>query len=296
MIARRAVLAALAATGFVCTTIPATALEYPLRPITVIVPASAGGMGETILRSLNERMRISLGQPVIIENVGGASGTIAVGRVARAAPDGYTLVLGNWSTHVANGMVYKLRYDLVNDFEPVALIAKSPLFIAVNKRFPANSLKELITWLNENPGKGSQGTNGPGSIMHLAGILFQKETGTRFAFVPYRGAAATMSDLLAGQIDLDIGLPSEIVPQLRSESIKAFAVTTRNRLAAAPEVPTLAEAGLPGLDISAWNALFAPKGTPKTVSKAQCRYHPGLSQPASTRASCGVRSGASVRR
>jgi tripartite-type tricarboxylate transporter receptor subunit TctC len=279
MIARRALPAALAV-AFVCAARPATALEYPLRPITIVVPASAGGMGETILRGLNERMRVSLGQPVIIENVGGASGTIAVGRVARAVPDGYTLVLGNWSTQVANGIVYKLRYDLVRDFDPITLIAKSPLLIVARKSMPADDLKQLIAWLRANPDKASQGTNGPGSIMHMAGILFQKETATRFSFVPYRGAAASMNDLLAGQIDFAIGLPSEIVPQFRAGTIKAFAVTARNRLAAAPDVPTVIEAGLPGLDISAWNGLFAPKGTPNLIiAKLNAAIIEALAEP-----------------
>jgi tripartite-type tricarboxylate transporter receptor subunit TctC len=243
----------------------ARAQTYPSRPITIVVPASAGGTGETILRLIAERVRTSLGQPVIIENVGGASGMIGVGRVARATPDGYTLVLVNWSTHVADGIVYKVPYDLLKDFEPIALIARSPLLIVAKKSVPANSLKELITWLKANPDKASQGTNGPGSVMHIAGVFFQKETGTRFGFVPYRGSSAIMNDLLAGQIDMYIGLPSEIVPQLRSGAIKAFAVTTKNRLASVPDIPTANEAGLPQFDVSAWNALFAPKGTPNSV-------------------------------
>jgi tripartite-type tricarboxylate transporter receptor subunit TctC len=266
MITQRAFLTALACVGFgFNAVIAASAQVYPLRPITVVVPASAGGgAGEAMLRMMAERMRASLGQPVIIDNVGGASGQIGVSRVARAAPDGYTLILGNWSTHVANGAVYALTYDLMKDFEPITLIAINPLVIAAKKTMPARDLRELIAWLKANPDKASQGTNGPGSAMHLAGVFLQRQTGTRFAFVPYRGSAG-IPDLTAGQIDMVIDLAASVIPQVLSGDIKAYAVTDKNRLAAAPDIPTVDEAGLPGLYISGWNALFAPKGTPHTI-------------------------------
>jgi tripartite-type tricarboxylate transporter receptor subunit TctC len=266
MITHRAFLAALAGVGFgFSAVIAATAQVYPLRPISVVVPASAGGAGEAMLRMMAERMRVSLGQPVIIENVGGASGMIGVSRVARAASDGYTLILGNWSTHVANGAVYPLTYDLMKDFEPITLIAINPLVIVAKKTMPAKDLKGLIAWLKANPDKASQGTTGPGSAMHLAGIFLQRQTGTRFSFVPYRSPAQRIQDLMAGQIDMAIDLAAQVIPQVLSGDIKAYAVTDKNRLAAAPDIPTVDEAGLPELYISAWNALFAPKGTPHTI-------------------------------
>src|ERR1044072_2547797 len=178
------------------------AQAFPTKPITMVVPVPAGGALDTNARLIAEGMRASLGQPVIIENVTGAAGSIGTGRVARAAPDGYTFGLGTWSTHVANGAVYPLQYDVLGDFEPVAQIAFTPLVIATRKDLPPNSLKELVAWLKANPGMAAQATNGPGSVMHLAGVLFQRETATQFNFVPYRGSAPAMQDLLAGQIDL----------------------------------------------------------------------------------------------
>jgi tripartite-type tricarboxylate transporter receptor subunit TctC len=208
-------------------------------------------------------MRASLGQPIVIENVGGAGGSIGVGRVARAAPDGYTLDVGQWDTHVANGATYPLAYDLMKDFEPVALISSNPFLILARKTLPADDLKGLITWLKANPDKASQAIPTAGS--HVAGILFQKQTDTRFAFVPYRGGGPAMQDLVAGQIDMMIIQAAVALPQVRGGAIKAYAVTARSRFAAAPDVPTVDEAGLPGLHISGWFALFAPKGTPRPV-------------------------------
>jgi tripartite-type tricarboxylate transporter receptor subunit TctC len=204
-----------------------------------------------------------LGKPIVIVNVPGAAGSIGVARIARAASDGYTFGLGTWSTHVANGAVYSLPYDLLDDFEPVALLASSPLLIVARKVIPANDLKEFIEWLKANPEKASQGTNGPGSVMHLAGVLFQKETGTRFQFVPYRGASQVLPDLLAGNIDMYIGLPADLLSHTRTGSIKAYAVAGGRRLPSAPSIPTVDEAGWPGLRVSAWFGFWAPKGTPK---------------------------------
>jgi tripartite-type tricarboxylate transporter receptor subunit TctC len=211
-----------------------------------------------------ERMRVSLGQPVVIENVAGASGSIGVGRVARAAPDGYTLVVGNWSTHVVNGAVYALPYDVLNDFEPVALLVSFYLVIVAKKTAPANNLQEYIAWLKANPDKASAGTTGVGGQGHLAGILFQNITGTRFQQVPYRGNALAMQDLIAGQIDL-IFADQSALAQVRAGSVKALAVTGKNRLLAASDIPTADEAGLAGFALANWNAIFAPKGTPKDV-------------------------------
>jgi tripartite-type tricarboxylate transporter receptor subunit TctC len=238
---------------------------YPSRPITMIVPFAAGGPTDTIARILAEHMRVSLGQPVILENVTGAAGSLGVGRVARAAGDGYTLVIGVWGTHVLNGAIYPLQYDLLKDFEPISLLASNPMVIVAKKVMPAKDLMELIAWLKANPDKASAGTTGTGGASHVAAILFQKETGTRFQFVPYRGLAPAMQDLVAGQIDVMIDNPATSLPQARAGTIKAYATTAKARLAAAPDIPTADEAGLPGFNVSQWTALWAPKGTPKDI-------------------------------
>ena len=243
----------------------APAQGYPSRPVTIVVPFPAGGPGDTVGRILAETMRGALGQPVIIENVSGAAGNIGTGRVARAAPDGYTLVLGYWGTHVVNGAIYTLPYDVVTDFEPIARLPGHPLLIAAKKAMAANDLRELVAWLKANPDAASQGTSGTGSISHVAGLSFQKETGARYRFVPYRGVAPIVQDLVAGHIDLAIASPVASIPQVRAGLIKAYAVTGPTRLANAPEIPTVDEAGLPGLHLSLWQGLWAPKGTPSDV-------------------------------
>jgi tripartite-type tricarboxylate transporter receptor subunit TctC len=210
-------------------------------------------------------MRGWLNQSVIIENVSGASGNIGVGRVARAASDGATLSLGSWPTHVLNAAIFTLPYDPLTDFEPVALVAAQPLFVIAKKALPANDLRELIAWLKANPDKATQGTGGVGATSHVAGVFFQQVSGTRFALVPYRGAGPAMQDLVAGQIDMMIDPASNTLPQVRAGRIKAYAVTEKNRLSAAPEIPTVDEAGLPGFHILNWQGFFAPKGTPTAV-------------------------------
>src|SRR5262249_9010472 len=236
----------------------ARAQGYPSRPITVIVPFPAGGPVDTLGRFISERMRASLGQPVIIENVSGAAGSLGVGRVARAAPDGYTLVMGIWSTHVVNAAIYALQYDVLNDFEPIALLTNNSSLIVAKKTMPAHDLKGLIAWLKANPDTASAGTAGVGSPQHVFGISFQNATGTRFQFVHYRGAAPAMQDLVASQIDMMLADQVTSLPQLRAGNIKAYEFTGRNRLAAAPDVPTADEAGLPGFYTSVWNAIWAP--------------------------------------
>ena len=238
---------------------------YPSRPITMIVPFAAGGPTDTIARILAEHMRVSLGQPVILENVAGAAGSIGVGRVARAAGDGYTLVIGVRGTHVLNGAIYPLQYDLLKDFEPISLLASNPMVIVAKKVMPAKDLMELIAWLKANPDRASAGTTGTGGASHIAAIFFQKETGTRFQFVPYRGLAPAMQDLVAGQIDMMIDNPATSLPQARAGTIKAYATTAKARLAAAPDIPTADEAGLPGFNVLQWTALWAPKGTSKDI-------------------------------
>ena len=243
----------------------AAAQVYPSRPITMVVPFPAGGSTDTIGRIMAEGMRGPLGQSVIVENVGGASGNIAVGRVARAAPDGYTLVLGSWPTHVLNAAIFTLPYDPLNDFEPVSLVAAQPLFIIAKKAMPANDLAEFIAWLKANPDKATQGTAGSGGASHVAGVFFQNATGTRYQMVPYRGSAPAMQDLLAGQIDMMIDLAASSTPQVRAGNVKAYAVTSKNRLAAAPDIPTVDEAGLPGFYVLSWHAIWVPKTTPRDV-------------------------------
>ena len=242
----------------------AHAEDFPSRAIDLIVPAAAGGPTDALARILAERMRASIGQPIVVENVPGAAGSTGVGHVARATPDGYTIVIGLSSTHVVNAAIYTLPYDVVNDFAPIALIANSPHLIVSKNTVPANDLRELIAWLKANPGKALGGTAGIGSPPHIAGIIFQKLTGTTFQFVPYRGAAPAIQDLLAGQIDLFF--PQAFALQfVLAGKIKAYAVMAPTRLRAAPDIPTADEAGAPGLYVSTWYGLWAPNGTPKDV-------------------------------
>ena len=244
----------------------AQAQKYPLRPITLVVPFPAGGPSDVAARLVVDHLRGSLGQPIIIENVSGAAGSIGTGRVARALPDGYTLVLGYWGTHVINGAIYNLPYDVVNDFEPIALLPGQPLLVVSKKAVPASDLSDLIGWLKANGDKASAGTAGIGSIGHVAGLLFQKQTATHFQFVPYRGVAPLMQDLLGGQIDLAFPVPVASIGQIRSGLIKAYAVTASTRLSIAPEIPSAEEAGVPGLHLTLWQGVWGPKGTPKEVS------------------------------
>jgi tripartite-type tricarboxylate transporter receptor subunit TctC len=239
--------------------------SYPSRPVTIVVPFPAGGPSDFAARVLAEKLRARLGQPVVIENVSGGAGNIGTGRVARAAPDGHTLVLGYWGTHVVNGAIHKLQYDVVTDFEPIALLPGQPLLIVANKGMPANDLRGLIDWLRLNPDKATQGTAGIGSIAHVAGLFMQKQTGTKYQFVSYRGVAPVMQDLVAGQIDFAFAAPVTAMAQARAGLIKAYAVTSASRLAIAPEIPTVDEAGVSGLYLSVWQGLWAPKGTPKDV-------------------------------
>src|SRR6266487_1277357 len=243
----------------------AWAQAYPTRPITMIVPFPAGGPTDALARILAEHVRISLGQPVIIENVSGAGGSIGVGRVARAAPDGYTVSIGHWGTHVLNGASYQLQYDVVKDFEPVSLLADTPQWIVARKTLPAKDLRELIAWLKENPGKALVGTVGVGGGGVIAGIYFQESTGTSFPFVPYRGAAPLYQDMLAGHIDFAFGQAASAFVHVRNGNLKAYAVMAKTRWAAAPDIPTIDEAGVAGLYASFWHGLWVPKGVPKEV-------------------------------
>jgi tripartite-type tricarboxylate transporter receptor subunit TctC len=258
----------LAACMLICSSAQqeAGAQAFPTRPINVVVPSGAGGPQDTVARIVTERMQHQLGAPVVIENVPGATGTIGMARVARAAPDGYTLAFSlSFSTHVVNAAVQTLPFDVAKDFEPIALVAESPQIILAKKDLAANTLMQLITWLKANPDKALLGNTGPGSPAQVAGVLFQKLTGTRFQFVSYRSAGQAMQDLVAGHIDLMFTAPIIALPAAQGGKVKTLAVTARNRLAAAPNILTVDEAGLTGLHTAPWFALWAPKGTPPPV-------------------------------
>jgi tripartite-type tricarboxylate transporter receptor subunit TctC len=243
----------------------ARAEEFPARPVTLVSPFPAGGPVDTICRILGEHMQSTLGKAVLVEDTGGAAGSVGVGRVARAAPDGYTLIVGQWSTHVANAAIYKLPYDTLADFQPIALLSNNPALIVGRKDLPANNLKELIAWLKANQATATQGTQGVGGIGHIAGVSFQRQTGTKYEFIPYRGGTPMMQALLAGQVDMLIDTPTTSLPQISAGTIKGFAVMSKTRLVAMPELPTVDEAGVPGLYLLQWNAVWAPKGTPRDI-------------------------------
>lgn len=244
----------------------ANAESYPSRAITLIVPFPPGGPTDSVARIVADRMQVSLGQPMIIENVTGASGSLGVGRAARAVADGYTLSFGTWSTHVINGAIFPLQFDLLRDFEPISLVSDNPLVLISNKNVPARDLQELIAWLKANPGKASSGTAGLATPPSLAAILFQHATETRFQLVHYnRGSGLRMQDLLANRLDLGFEFVAEALPQVRAGSVRAYAVLNDTRLPSLPDVPTVDEAGLSGLYVSSWQAMWAPKGTPASV-------------------------------
>jgi tripartite-type tricarboxylate transporter receptor subunit TctC len=248
----------------------ASAQTYPSRPITVVVPFAAGGPVDVVARVLADPMRKSLGQAVVVDNTTGAGGSIGVGRVARAAPDGYTVSIGHWSTHVVNGAVYSLPYDLLKDLEPVAMIGANPMLIVSKAALPAANLKELIAWIKASREGVNVGTAGPGSGTHISGVYFQNAIGARAQFIPYKGSGPAMQDLIGGQIDMMVDQMSNSLPQVRAGKIKAYAITAKARSAAAPDIPTVDEAGLPGFHISIWYGTWAPRGTPK---EAVARLH-----------------------
>ena len=247
------------------SSVPAAAQSYPSRPINMIVPFPAGGATDTLARFLAEQMRPILGQPIVIENVAGAAGTVGVGRAVRSVADGYALSIGTSTTHMLTGGLYKLQFDLFRDLEPVILIGSEPLLIIGRKNFPAGDLKGLIAYLKANPDGASVGIAGVGATGHLTGISFQKETGTRFTFVPYRGNGPAMQDLLSGQIDFMIEPSSNFRSMLGAGSARPFAVTGKRRLKSSPDIPTADEAGMPGFFASLWYGLWVPKDTPKDI-------------------------------
>ena len=252
-----------AVTGLATST--STAQSYPVKPVTLVVPFAAGGPTDTLARIMSEPMRQALGQIVIVDNTTGAGGTIATGRVARAAPDGYLLVIGHWGTHVVNGAYYTLPFDVLADFAQVAMIASNPQVIVSRLGVPALNLKELVPWVQANQGKALIGTGGVGGASHMSGIYFLNRIGAKLQFVPYRGGAPALQALLSGEIDLYVTQVSSAVAHTRAARIRAYAVTAPTRQAAAPEIPTVDEAGLPGLHTAVWHGIWAPRGTPREV-------------------------------
>jgi len=274
-------LIAVALTVLLAMVASAWAESYPSRPITMVVPFPAGGPTDTLGRILAERMTAMLGQSVIIENPTGAAGTLETGRVARSAPDGYTTILGHWQTHVINGATYALSFDLVKDFEPISLVADNPVWFVAKAALPPKDLAELIAWLKANPGRATVGIGGVGGGADVVGTYFQKNTGTRFQFVPYRGAAPMIQDLIAGQIDLTFTQVASALAYVRAGQLKPYGVMAKARWPAAPEVPTFDEAGVPGLHASFWHGLWAPKGTPKSIiAKLNAAVVEALADPA----------------
>jgi tripartite-type tricarboxylate transporter receptor subunit TctC len=259
----------------------ARAENYPSRPITVIVPFAAGGPSDAMMRILGERMKTTLGEAILVENVTGAGGSIGVGRAVRSPPDGYTLSFGHLGTHVANGAVYKLGYDLVADLEPVVLLPSNPMVVVSKNAVPAKSLDELLAWLRSRPTPAAAGTAGAGSGSHIAGLYFESITGIKLQYVPYRGTAPAMNDLVAGQIDLIVDQTSNSINQIRAGAIRAYAVTDSKRVEQAADIPTTDEAGLSGFHMTLWSGLWVPKGTPKEiVAKLNAAAVEALNDPA----------------
>ena len=260
---RRIILAALIGTLALAGT--AFAEKFPSHPITVVVPFSAGGPSDAMMRILGERMKLSLGEAILVENVTGAGGSIGVGRVVHSPPDGYTVGFGHLGTHVANGAIYKLSYDLVGDLEPVVLLPSNPMIIVSKNAVPAKTLGELIAWLKSRPVPATAGTAGAGSGSHIAGLAFENATGIKLQYVPYRGTGPAMNDLVAGQIDIIVDQLSNSINQVRARTIRGYAVTDTKRSEQGTDIPTTDEAGLAGFHMTLWSGLWVPKGTPKEI-------------------------------
>jgi tripartite-type tricarboxylate transporter receptor subunit TctC len=244
---------------------PASADNYPSRPITLVVPLSVGGSTDVIGRLIAQGMSKQLHQTIVVENTSGAGGTIGVGRVVHATPDGYTMLIGQWGTNVATGAIYHLNFDLLKDLQPIGLIATQPFLIVARGNIPANNLKELIAWIKANPKTATEGNSGIGSPSHVSGILFQKAIASPIQMIPYRGAGESTQAIVSGQIDVLLNTPAVSMAQLKAKQVKVFAVTAPKRLATAPDIPTTDEAGLPGFYFTFWHALWVPKDTPKDV-------------------------------
>jgi tripartite-type tricarboxylate transporter receptor subunit TctC len=275
---RKLLIAALATLAGIAA---ASAQSFPTRPVTAIVPASAGGPTDTIARIVMGRAQQLLGQTIVVENVGGASGTIGTGRVVRADPDGYTMGIGGVNHYVVNASVYPLTYDTLKDFEPISMLSNGPMLIMSRNSLPAKNLAELITWLKANPDSVTFGTGGLASPPHISGLSLQGVTGNKFQFVPFRGSAPALQQVLGGQLDIIIDQASAALSVAKSGGVRAYAVTAKQRLGSAPDIPTVDEAGLPGFHVSIWQAVWAPKGTPKDViAKLNAAIAGALADPA----------------
>ena len=241
------------------------AQTYPAKPITIVVPFSAGGPTDTLARIMGERMRKVLGQPLLVDNTTGAGGSIGVAKVVRAPPDGYMVSLGHWGTHVVNGAYYNLNYNLLTDLEPIAMVATNPQVIISKPSIPAQNLKELVAWCRANSGKALMATGGVGGASHMAALYFQNAIGANFQYVPYRGGAPALQALFTGESDLYVTQVSNIAAHIKAGKLRAYAVTAKTRQSAAPEIPTVDEAGVPGLYTSVWHGYWFPKNTPRDV-------------------------------
>ena len=274
---RRASFAAIAILAAVCGV---QAQNYPSRPITIVAPTTAGGPPDTIARIIGERMKASLGQPIIVENVTGAGGSLGVQRVARSAPDGYTLSIGHLNSHVFTGAAYNLSFDLLTDLAPVTMLTTAPMVFVVRSGFPPNNLRELIAWMKQRPKGAAFGSVGIGGPAKVWATDFQNKIGIEFQFVPYRGAAAIVQDLIAGQIDVACVEASNVVAHLNGGKIKSFAVLEKTRWAAAPDIPSIDEAGAPGFYMTFWHGLWVPKGTPQdAIAKLDAAAVDALADP-----------------
>jgi len=258
----------------------AQAQSYPSKPITIVIPLAAGGAVDTMVRTMMESLRASLGQPILVENIGGAGGTTGIKRVARAAPDGYTISVGTWGTHVVNAFVYSPPYDLAKDFETVALLPSVPHWIIARKNLPPANLQELVAYMKANAGKVTAGSVGAGGSSAICSYYLGKATGTTTTLVPYRGGAPALQDIVAGNVDTMCDLAANSLSQVRAGNIKAYAVTSKKRWFAAPDVPTVDEAGAPGVELSNWLGAYAPKGTPKDiVAKLNAAFNGAMADP-----------------
>jgi tripartite-type tricarboxylate transporter receptor subunit TctC len=271
----------IAALAVLAGTVAASAQPFPTRPVTAVVPASAGGPTDTIARIVMGRAQQLLGQTIVVENVGGASGTIGTGRVVRADPDGYTIGIGGVNHYVVNASVYPLPYDTLKDFEPISMLSNGPMLIMSRNAIPAKNLQELIAWLKANPDSVTFGTGGLASPPHISGLSLQAVTGNKFQFVPFRGSAPALQQVLGGQLDIIIDQASAALSVAKGGGVRAYAVTAQQRLPSAPDIPTVDEAGLPGFHVSIWQAVWAPKGTPKDViAKLNAAIAGALADPA----------------
>jgi tripartite-type tricarboxylate transporter receptor subunit TctC len=259
----------------------AQAQSWPSKPITIVIPLAAGGAVDTMVRTVAEPMRALLGQPILIENVGGAGGTTGINRVARAAPDGYTISVGTWGTHVVNAFAYTTPYDLAKDLQPVALLPSVPHWFIARKNLPPANLQELIAYLKANDGKVTAGSVGVAGSSAVCSYYFGKLTGTKTTLVPYRGGAPALQDIVAGNIDMMCDLAANSLAQVKAGTIKAYAVTAKKRWFAAPDVPTVDEAGAPGVEVTNWLGAYAPAGTPKeAIVKLNTAFNAAMADPA----------------